>query len=67
MKKNTFYIVEYNDCYGNGDQKSNEVLVRNEQEFLRWLEIRNKERADAGDLVEDMEEFDLIPIELFDN
>jgi len=67
MKKNTFYIVEYNDCYGNGDQKSNEVLVRNKQEFLRWLEIRNKERADAGDLVEDMEEFDLIPIELFDN
>jgi hypothetical protein len=67
MKKNTFYIVEYNDCYGNGDQKSNEVLVRNEQEFLRWLEIRNKERADAGDLIEDMEEFDLIPIELFDN
>jgi hypothetical protein len=67
MEKNTFYIVEYNDCYGNGDQKSNEVLVRNEQEFLRWLEIRNKERADAGELVEDMEEFDLIPIELFDN
>jgi hypothetical protein len=67
MENNTFYIVEYNDCYGNGDQKSNEVLVRNEQEFLRWLEIRNKERADAGELVEDMEEFDLIPIELFDN
>jgi hypothetical protein len=67
MENSTFYIVEYNDCYGNGDQKSNEVLVRNEQEFLRWLEIRNKERADAGELVEDMEEFDLIPIELFDN
>ena len=67
MKETTFYIVQYNDCYGNGDQKSNEVLVRNEQEFLRWLEIRNKERADAGELVEDMEEFDLIPIELFDN
>jgi hypothetical protein len=67
MENSTFYIVEYNDCYGNGDQKSNEVLVRNEQEFLRWLEIRNKERADAGELVEDMEEFDLIPIELFEN
>jgi hypothetical protein len=67
MENSTFYIVEYNDCYGNGDQKSNEVLVRNEQEFLLWLEIRNKERADAGELVEDMEEFDLIPIELFDN
>jgi hypothetical protein len=67
MENNTFYIVEYNDCYGNGDQKSNEVLVRNEQEFLRWLELRNKERADAGELIEDVEEFDLIPIELFDN
>jgi hypothetical protein len=67
MENKTFYIVEYNDCYGNGDQKSNEVLVRNEQEFLRWLELRNKERADAGELIEDVEEFDLIPIELFDN
>ncbi len=67
MEKNTFYIVEYNDCYGNGDQKSNEVLVRSEQEFLLWLERRNKERADAGELIEDVEEFDLIPIELFEN
>ena len=67
MENNTFYIVEYNDCYGNGDQKSNEVLVRNEQEFLLWLERRNKERADAGELIEDVEEFDLIPIELFEN
>ena len=66
MENNTFYIVEYNDCYGNGDRQI-EVLVRNEQEFLRWLEIRNKERADAGELIEDLEEFDLIPIELFDN
>jgi hypothetical protein len=67
MENNTFYIVEYNDCYGNGDQKSNEVLVRSEQEFLLWLELRNKERADAGELIEDVEEFDLIPIELFGN
>ena len=66
MENNTYYIVEYNDCYGNGNRQI-EVLVRNEQEFLRWLEIRNKERADAGELIEDLEEFDLIPIELFDN
>ena len=66
MENSTFYIVEYNDCYGNGDRQI-EVLVRSEQEFLLWLELRNKERADAGELVEDMEEFDLIPIELFDN
>jgi hypothetical protein len=66
MENNTFYIVEYNDCYGNGDRQI-EVLVRSEQEFLLWLELRNKERADAGELIEDVEEFDLIPIELFDN
>ncbi len=67
MGNNTFYIVEYNDCYGNGDQKSNEVLVRSEQEFLLWLGLRNKERVDSGELIEDVEEFDLIPIELFGN
>jgi hypothetical protein len=66
MENKTFYIVEYNDCYGNGDRQI-EVLVRNEQEFLLWLGLRNKERADAGELIEDVEEFDLIPIELFDN
>ena len=66
MENNTFYIVEYNDCYGNGDRQI-EVLVRNEQDFLCWLEIRNKERADAGELIEDLEEFDLIPIKLFGN
>ena len=65
MENITYYIVQYNDCYGNGDQKQNEVLVRSESDFLNWLDQRNKERSEAGELVEDLEEFDLIPINLF--
>lgn len=65
MQTETFYIVQYNDCYGNGDQKSNEVLVKNEAGFWKWLEDRNKERVEAGEMEEQVEEFDLIPINLF--
>jgi hypothetical protein len=62
MKEETLYIVQYNDCYGNGDQKSNEVLVDNEAGFWKWLAQRNEERVAAGDMEEQVEEFDLIPI-----
>jgi len=65
MKETTFYIVQYNDCYGNGDQKSNEVLVKDEATFWRWLKQRNKERIAEGEMEEQVEEFDLIPITLF--
>lgn len=65
MKETTFYIVQYNDCYGNGDQKSNEVIVKNEAGFWKWLEERNKERVAAGEMKEQAEEFDLIPINLY--
>ena len=65
MQTETFYIVQYNDCYGNGDQKSNEVLVKNEAGFWKWLKQRNKERIAAGEMEEQVEEFDLIPINLF--
>jgi hypothetical protein len=65
MKETTFYIVQYNDCYGNGDDKSNEVLVNNEAGFWKWLKQRNKERVAAGEMEEQVEEFDLIPINLF--
>jgi hypothetical protein len=65
MKETTFYIVQYNDCYGNGDQKSNEVLVKDEATFWRWLKKRNKERITEGEMEEQVEEFDLIPITLF--
>lgn len=62
MKEETLYIVQYNDCYGNGDQKSNEVLVDNEAGFWKWLAQRNEERVAAGEMEEQVEEFDLIPI-----
>ena len=65
MKHTTFYIVQYNDCYGNGDQKQNEVIVKNEAGFWKWLKQRNKERIAAGEMEEQVEEFDLIPIQLF--
>ena len=65
MKETTLYIVQYNDCYGNGDQKSNEVLVKDEATFWRWLKQRNKERIAEGEMEEQVEEFDLIPITLF--
>ncbi len=65
MKETTFYIVQYNDCYGNGDQKSNEVLVKDEATFWRWLKKRNQERIEEGEMEEQVEEFDLIPITLF--
>lgn len=65
MRDTSFFIVQYNDCYGNGDQKSNEVLVKNEAGFWKWLEERNKERVAAGEMEEQVEEFDLIPINLF--
>jgi hypothetical protein len=62
MMEETLYIVQYNDCYGNGDQKSNEVLVDNEAGFWKWLAQRNEERVAAGEMEEQVEEFDLIPI-----
>ena len=65
MEKTTYYIVQYNDCYGNGDQKQNEVLVKNEAGFWKWLKQRNKERVADGNEPEGEEEFDLLPINLF--
>jgi hypothetical protein len=64
MTENTFYIVQYNDCYGNGERQ-NEVLVKSEKEFWRWLKKHNKERVESGEMEEQVEEFDLIPITLF--
>lgn len=64
MNTEIYFIVQYNDCYGNGD-KENEVLVKDENTFLRWLAQRNQERSESGELEENVEEFDLIPIAIF--
>jgi hypothetical protein len=61
----TFYIVEYNDRFGNGDDKKFETLVRNKTEFKAWLKQHNAERKGMGAMRELPEEFNLIPINLF--
>lgn len=44
MKK--IYLVEYNDRYGNGDNKSFEGYVESREDFLKWLVEHNKERQE---------------------
>ena len=63
--KNTFYVVQYNDCYDNGDDTKIEVLVKSKADFRTWLKELNKERRSMGESVEKAEEFNLIPIQLF--
>jgi len=66
MSKNTFYIVQYNDRYGNGTDKVFETLVRDKQGFEDWLKAHNQEREEEGEMEESADEFDLIPINLFE-
>jgi hypothetical protein len=62
---NTFYIVEYNDRYGNGDDKKIECIVKNKTAFNKWLKEHNQERRGMGAQSEKKEEFDLIPVNLY--
>jgi hypothetical protein len=57
----TLYVVQYNDCYGNGDKKL-EVIVKTRKDFLDWLDKHNASR-DAEP--EGQEQFDLIPLQLY--
>ena len=63
---NTFYIVQYNDRYGNGN-KILETLVRDEKSFQDWLKFHNAQRDIDGNELEQEDEFDLIPISLFES
>ena len=63
--KNSFFIVKYNDCYGNGEDTNFEILVKNKADFKKWLKLLNEERKANGEQKESAEEFTLIPIELF--
>lgn len=65
METKTFYVVQYNDCYGNGDDKSLEVIVESHNDFKEWLKQRNEEREEYGECEESEEEFNLIPLNLF--
>ncbi len=42
---NTLYVVQYNDRYGNGDKKTLEVIVKNRNHFLEWLDEHNESRG----------------------
>ena len=61
----TYYIVQYNDCYGNGTDKKIECIVKSDADFKRWLKEHNSEREDMGADPEGDEEFTLIPVNLF--
>jgi hypothetical protein len=62
-----YYIVQYNDKYGNGKDKVLEVLVKNKQAFESWLKEHNALRESEDELTESEDEFDLIPINLFES
>ena len=65
MRTKTFYVVQYNDCYGNGDNKTLEVIVESHNDFKEWLKQRNEEREEFGESEEFEDEFNLIPLILY--
>jgi hypothetical protein len=64
---NQYYIVQYNDKYGNGNDKVLETLVKDKQGFEDWLKAHNATRYLDGEMEESADEFDLIPIGLFES
>ena len=62
----TYYIVQYNDKYNNGKDKVIEVLVKDKQAFKSWLMAHNTLRESEGELTESEDEFNLIPIKLYE-
>ena len=69
MKVKQVYIVQYNDCYGNGSDKKLEVVIESKDDFKSWLEQHNDNRrmdciSDYDFIEESEEEFDLIPLNL---
>ena len=58
-KTQRIYIIEYNDCFGNGDQKSTECAVTSKAGFKSWLAAHNKARKADGEEPECASEFDL--------
>lgn len=64
MNTRKVYIVQYNDCYGNGTDKKLEAIIESKDDFISWLEEHNSNREE--DEQESKEEFTLIPIDMFD-
>jgi hypothetical protein len=66
------YVVEYNDCFGNGNDKKLEVIVESELAFKQWLKEHNENRKmdylSDDDFVEEIaEEFTLTPLRYIKN
>lgn len=69
MKAKQVYIVQYNDCYGNGSDKKLEAVIESKDDFASWLEQHNDNRRmdyiSDDDFIEESEnEFDLITLNL---
>jgi len=60
----TVFIVQYNDCHGNGDDDSIEAVVKNRTGFKNWLAEHNRDRRADGNEPESAEEFDLIETQM---
>jgi hypothetical protein len=63
-KQQTLILVMYNDKYGSGDDITNEVVVKSEADFRKWLKERNKARVSDGERHEGEDEFTLHYINL---
>ena len=61
-KLKTLLLVTYNDS--NGCDFSNEIIVKSEKDFKRWLKERNKERVRDGEIEESETEFTIEYINL---
>jgi hypothetical protein len=66
MTTKEVYIVQYNDCYGNGTDKKLEAVIESKNDFASWLEQHNDNRRMADEIEESEEEFTLITINMFD-
>jgi hypothetical protein len=65
MLKSNYFIVQYNDRYGNGNDTNIECIVESKDDFYKWLKQHNVDREADGNEPENEEEFDLISVELF--
>tara|TARA_B100000963_G_C22071149_1_gene428090 strand:- start:40 stop:276 length:237 start_codon:yes stop_codon:yes gene_type:complete len=69
MKEQKVYLVTYNACYENPENKIEYSRVEGcikandshdaNKKFLEWLEERNVVRESMGEVIEEEEEFDV--------
>jgi hypothetical protein len=67
METKNYFIVQYNDKFGNGDNTMFECIVKDKNDFIEWLKRHNSSRLEDGENEEGEEEFNLIPVQLFNN